>query len=507
MDGKVWLVGAGPGDPGLITVRGRESLERADVVVYDSAIPRAFLELVRDGAEVIEAGAQPGLHEIGQEEINRLLIHKAREGGRVVRLKGGDPFVFGRGGEEAEALNDAGVAFEVVNGVTSAVAAPTYAGIPITYRDVATSFAVVSGHVDDGAEELNWPKLATAVDTLVLMRALRNLERVSALLQQHGRGPDTPVAVVGWGTHARQETVVGTLHDIARRVAEAGIEPPTVTIVGEVVRLRERLRWYEDRPLFGKRVLVTRLRQQGSQLRRLLEEEGAEVVELPTAEVVETAEPEMIDRMVSALADGQYGWVVFTSPDVVERFFRHLGEAGRDARAFGGTRIAAAGATTAAALARHGIRADVAPDEPGPAALVRAVTTAGMGRRRVLVPRAGSLALDLIAGLRKQGGEVEEVPLYVSAVPRQPNRESLARLRRGEIDAVTFASATSVTNFSNMLGELAPPPGTAIACISEVAAAAARDLGLTVHVVAREPTIQGLAAALRAYFQTGGGAG
>lgn len=507
MDGKVWLVGAGPGDPDLITVKGREALERAEVVVYDRLVSKEFLDYVADGAEVVYAGRQPGLHEMTEEEIDQLLVHKAREGKRVVRLFGGDPFVFGRGGEEAMALHTAGVAFEVVNGVTSSVAAPAHAGIPITYRGVAASFAVVSGYEDPDAPDspVNWPKLATGVDTLVFVIAADHLDHLAAALIRHGRAAETPVAVVSWGTNARQQTVVGTLADIAGRVAQAAVRRPTVTVVGEVVRLRDQMRWYDDRPLFGKRVLVTRSRQQAGALRRLLREEGAEVLELPALEVVETGEPAIIARVVSVLTDGQYAWAVFTSENAVEMFLRHLEAHGRDARAFGATKLCAVGVEAADALARHSLRPDVIWDEAVSEAEIGTLAGRALGRRRILVPRTGNIRPELIAALRRLGAEVEEIPLYVTAIPRQPNRESLGDLRRGAIDIVTFATSTAVTNLVNMLGgELEGLRRATIACMGPITAAAAREHGLRVDVATDQGGVQELVAALRAHEAVAG---
>lgn len=507
MTGKVWLVGAGPGDPGLITVKGRAALERAEVVVYDRYVPDDFLEYVAEGAEVIYAGQQTGLREMTEDEIDALLVHKAREGKRVVRLIGGDPFVFGRGGEEAATLHAAGVPFEIVNGVTSSVATPAYAGIPLTYRDLAASFAVISGDEDPTRADspVRWQQLATATDTLVLVEAAGNLPAVTAALIRYGRAPETPVAVVSWGTHARQETVVGTLATIATLVARAGVRSPAVTIVGEVVRLRDRLRWYDDRPLFGKRVLLARSRLQASVLRRLLQEEGADVVELPALEVVETTSPEIIGRVVGALADGQYSWVLLTSSAAVDLLFRHLTEQGRDARAFGSTRVCAIGPGTAEALARHGLRADLNPEEAVDDGVLMQMAGRGVGRRRVLVPRAEYARPDLVAALRKLGVEVEEVGLYVSAVPRLPSRESLGLLRRGEIDILAFPTVSSVENVAKMLGEDREClRDTTIACLSPMIARTARERGLRVDVLSEDASIPGLVAALRAHFAVAG---
>ncbi len=503
MDGKVWLVGAGPGDPDLITVRGRHALAYADVVVYDWKVPGEFLDHVAEGAEVVYAGPQPGMHDITEEEIDELLVRKAREGKRVVRLFGGDPFVFGRGAEEAEALHTAGVPYEVVNGVTSSVAAPAYAGIPVTYSGVASSFAVIEGREDPDApaSPYNWAKLATAVDTLVLVAAVDNLARISAALLRHGRPASTPAAVVGWGAYARQETITGTLENIAEKVAHSGLQPPAVIVVGEVVRLRERLRWYEDRPLFGKRVLITRSRRQAPALRRLLREEGAQVLELPALEIVETTAPEIIERVVAALADGQYAWAVFTSANAVDLFFRHLEACGRDARVFGTSKICAIGTEAADALARRSIRPDVVRDESEADEAAGILASKGIGRRRILLPRAGTTRKELIAALRKHGAEVEEIPLYVMAIPRQPDRESLGYLRRSEVDIVTFANSTAVTNLAGMLGgETGCLRDATIACIGRQTAQAVRDLGLRADVVTEGDRVTDLVAALRAHY-------
>ncbi len=503
MDGKVWLVGAGPGDPDLITVKGRDALERADVVVYDRLVSKEFMDYVAEGAEVIDAGRKPGLHDMTEEEIDLLLVRKAREGKRVVRLMGGDPFVFGLGSEEAEALRDAGVPFEVVNGVTSSIAAPAYAGIPVTHRDTASSFAVLRGNEDeDGAGPgPDWSKLATAVDTLVLVSATAHLDRLSATLIRHGRSPATPVAVVSWAAHGQQQTIVGTLADISAKVAESGLTPPAITVVGEVVRLRERMRWYDDRPLFGKRVLVTRSRQQAGALRRALRAEGAEVMELPALDIVETTAPEIIERVIAALTDGQYGWALFTTANAVELFFRHLAANDRDARAFGVTKIAAIGSEAAESLGHHGIRPDIVRDDE--AGLLDPGIPAGrsMGRRRILLPRAGSTRPEMLAALRKLGAEVEELPLYVTSIPRQPNRESLGCLRRGEVDVVTFVTSSAVTNLANMLGgELDGLRRATLACIGPLTAQTARDLGLRVDVVSEHDSVEGLVRALGQHY-------
>jgi uroporphyrinogen III methyltransferase/synthase len=328
--GKVFLVGAGPGDPGLITRKGVDYLARAEVVIYDRLIDERLLDAAPVEAERIYVGKTTGEHTWPQEEINQLLVAKAREGKTVLRLKGGDPFVLGRGGEEAEALAENGILYEVVPGVTSAVAVPAYAGIPVTHRGLASSFAVITGHEHPGKDDssINWPKLATGVDTLVFLMGMKNLPRIAGELMKHGRPGDTPVAVIKDGAGPAQRTVVGTLASITTTVAEEGLGPPAVIVVGDVVKLRERLRWFDIYPLFGKRVLVTRSRNQAGKLSRLLAEHGAQPIELPTIEIQPAADGAELGGAVDSLR--RYHWLLFTSVNGVEAWFRHLNERGLD---------------------------------------------------------------------------------------------------------------------------------------------------------------------------------
>ncbi len=554
MSGKVWLVGAGPGDPGLITVAGLERLRQADVIVYDRLVSPRLLDHAREGAELIFMGKVAGEGHHDQAKINELLIEKAREGKRVVRLKGGDPFLFGRGGEEAEALCAASVPFEVVPGVTSAVAVPAYAGIPVTHRGVAATFAVVTGHEacpersrrDPGKGEpaVDWERLATAVDTLVLLMGVKTLPETIERLIAGGRPPETPVAVIRWGTTPEQRTVTGTLADIIRRVREAKLEPPAITVVGEVVRLRETLAWFaetggrlaEDRPLFGKRVLITRTRRQASTLARLLAEEGAVPIELPAIEIEPAADEAAVEAAMNGLRAGVYGWVVFTSANAVELFFGLMRERGLDARAFAGAKAAAIGPATAEALAECGIVADAVPDEYISEAVVGALREAPLRPGdRILLPRAEGARPELVEGLRALGAEVNEVTLYRAAVPKAAPAEALSLLRDGGIDIVTFTSSSTVRNLAALLGDdfrvilsgrdvgsgnvlssrrnlesgvggttspagsPAADPGRRplIACIGPITAETARELGLRVDVVASEHTVPGLVAAIR----------
>jgi uroporphyrinogen III methyltransferase/synthase len=498
--GKVWLVGAGPGDPGLITVAGLECLREADVVVYDRLASPRLLELARQDAELIFMGKVAGKGAHDQGKINELLVEKAVDGKRVVRLKGGDPFVFGRGGEEAEALRAAGVPFEVVPGVTSAAAVPAYSGIPVTHRGLASSFAVVTGHEDPGKDEpaVDWRRLATAVDTLVLLMGVKTLPEIVDRLIEGGRSPDTPVAVIQSGTTPDQHTVTGTLTDIVRRVQEAKLQPPAVTVVGEVARLRETLAWFEDRPLFGKRVLITRTRRQASALARLLAEEGAVPIELPTIEIEPAIDEAAAEAALDGLRAGAYAWVVFTSANAVEVFFVLMRERSLDARAFAGAKAAAIGPATAEALAERGIVADAVPGEYVAKGVVEALRPHVRSGDRVLVPRAEGARPELIEGLRGLGAEVDEITLYRAAVPQEPPAEALSLLREGGIDIVTFTSSSTVRNLAALLDNDVECLGKPlVACIGPITAQTARELGLRVDVEAAEHTILGLVRALR----------
>jgi uroporphyrinogen III methyltransferase/synthase len=495
----VSLVGAGPGDPLLITIGGAARLAEADVVVYDRLANPALLAHARAGAELIDAGKMPDRHALTQDQINATLVEHGLAGKRVVRLKGGDPFVFGRGGEEAEALIAAGVPFEVIPGVTSSIAAPAYAGIPVTHRGIATSFAVVTGHEEPSKDEtsINWAHLATGVDTLVFLMGVGRLEQIVRRLVENGRAPSTPVAVVEWGTLPRQRVATGTLQTIVADVSAAGIGSPAVTIVGEVARLRDRFRWFDSRPLFGKRVLVTRTRQQASDLSRALAAQGADPVELPTIEIAPSVDEHELASVIAELRTSAYGWVVFTSANAISLFMCHLRDADLDARAFGRARIAAIGPGTADALASHGLRADIVPERFVAEGLLAAFAARVMRGQRVLLPRAEGAREVIVEGLEAQGAHVHELTLYRAAVPSPPDAEGLRRLRAGEIDVAMFASSSAVRNLVEMLGgDVSPLRGVLIAAIGPITARAVRDAGLDVGVTADEYSIDGLVAAL-----------
>jgi uroporphyrinogen III methyltransferase / synthase len=479
----VYLVGAGPGDPGLLTVRGAEVLGRADVVVYDRLVHPSLLDLAPAGAERVYAGKAPGVTEMAQDDINALLVERGRAGQAVVRLKGGDPFVFGRGGEEAEALAAAGVPFEVVPGITSAIGAPAYAGIPVTHRGASTHFTVVTGHEDPAkdAPDVDWDALAKTGGTLVILMGAGRVADIAARLVAGGLSPETPVAAVRNGTRPDQRTARATL----ATVADAGVQPPSAIVVGAVAELD--LAWFEARPLFGRSVVVTRAREQASELRHRLEELGAEVLELPAVAI------EPVDFALPSL--DRYAWLVFTSANGVIAFFdRGLAPVGLDARALAGLRLAAIGPGTAAALAGRGVRADLVPERFVAESLLEAFPAPAADGEPVLIARAERARDVLPEGLSERGYEVDVLAVY-RAVAADPDPAAVERVQRGEVDALTFTSSSTVANLCDLLSGV-PEPQPLVASIGPVTSKTAIDRGLRVDVEAAEHTIGGLVEAL-----------
>jgi uroporphyrinogen III methyltransferase / synthase len=484
--GIVHLVGAGPGDPGLLTARALELIAEADVILHDRLIPAGALDGAREDAELVYVGKEGGGPSMGQQEIERLLLERARAGRRVVRLKGGDPFVFGRGGEEALALRGAGVPFEVVPGVTAGVAAPAYAGIPVTHRDRASAVALITGHEDPDKPEpaIDWPALAAFPGTLIFYMGVRQLPAIAERLIASGRAADEPAAVIERGTLPGQRTVPATLGTIAQRAVEEGIRPPSIALVGPVVALREQLCWFEDRPLAGKRIAVTRARAQASGLAARLRALGAEVIETPAIRIVPLEGP--------APDVGRYDLVCLTSPNGVRLLFERLAAAGRDARALHGATVAAIGPGTARALRGHGVIADVVPERFVAEALVEAL--ADLPVRRGLIARARA-ARDVLPGaLRARGAEVDVVELY-ETVAEPLGDELLAAAR--EADYLTFTSSSTVRFFLDAAGGAEGiGAATQLVSIGPVTSATLREHGLEPHLEARQHDIDGLISAL-----------
>ena len=507
--GHVWLVGAGPGDPGLITVAGRRALRRAEVVLYDRLAPAALLEECPADTERIDVGKASGRAALSQDEINAALVAHGSAGKRVVRLKGGDPFVFGRGGEELKALSEAGVAATVVPGVTSAIGGLAAAGIPVTHRGVAASFAVVTGHEDPAKPEqqVRWAQLATATDTLVVLMGVGRLDAIATALLAGGRPASTPAALVASASTARQRVVEAPLGAIAEAARAARVEPPALLVVGEVAALRRQVAPALRRPLAGWRVLVTRTRRQASGLAAALRAEGAEPVLLPAIEIERRADPAAVHASIEALRDGAYGWVLFTSANAVAAYLDLVREAGADARLFAGTQLAAVGAATARGLEARGLAADLVPSGGSDASgegVAQALAEIGVAEQRGCSCRAPRAP-----GPSCWNGCARRAPPSRSSRSTSPRRrpsrsaELLAQLRAGAIEAVAFTSSSTVRNLATLLdGELAPLRAAVVACIGTRTAEAAIEAGLPPDVVAASPSVESLVAALLAHAET-----
>ncbi|AGL01509.1 uroporphyrinogen-III C-methyltransferase [Desulfoscipio gibsoniae] len=501
--GTVYLIGAGPGDPGLLTVKGLECIRQADVIVYDRLAGPRLLDQRRADAECIFVGKQPDRHTLTQEEINQLLVEKALQGLTVARLKGGDPFVFGRGGEEAEELVRHDIPFEIIPGITSAIAVPAYAGIPVTHRDFTSTLAIITGNEDPTKEtsSIQWSKIATGVGTLIFLMGMGNLPGIAQKLMEHGRDPQTPVALIRWGTRPEQTTLVGSLDNIARLAKEQGFKNPAIIIVGEVVQLRDKLKWFENKPLFGKRVLVTRSREQASNLSRAIEMLGGEPVEFPTIAI---AAPEDNTPLENALARlDEYSWVIFTSVNGVNYFFDTLRRLNGDIRDLKGLKLCAIGPQTGKALQRFALRVTYIPTEYRAEAIIEGLRNKISTGDRVLLPRADIARKILPEALSRLGARVDEVTAYRTVLGAGSAGTVRDMLGNGAIDIITFTSSSTVRNFVTLL-EAADPArlvGNAlVACIGPITAGTARELGLPVHIEAKEYTINGLLQAILNYF-------
>ena len=500
--GKVYLVGAGPGDPGLLTLKGRRCLQDADVVIHDALVDVRILDFAKPDAYLLSAGKEPRGRSVPQQAINRLMCEHAMRGKTVVRLKDGDPMLFGRGGEEAEELAAAGIPFEVVPGVTPALAALAYAGIPLTHRDHAPAVAVVSGHedVEDAAPHLDWAALAGVGRTLVFLMGTRPLRNTMQRLMMCGLPTDTPVALVCGGIKADQQVLTGTVSTIAEHAVQEECQPPAIVVVGDVVRLRERLAWFESKPLFGKRIAVTRPRAEAGRFAELLEARGAEVFRFPTIETVPPASYRELDRALDALAD--YDWLVFTSVNGVRFFFERLQHRRQDIRDLAGVRIAAIGPETARSVEACHLHVDAMPDAYVAEALLDVLKAENA--RRVLLPRAAEARAVLPDALRAFGARVDEVAAYRTIRPRVRTEMLRDLLRAGRLDLLTFTSSSTVRNFmagfsdgaaADLLGDVH------VGCIGPITAATARQHGLCVTIQPAAYTIPAFADAIVAYFQ------
>jgi uroporphyrinogen III methyltransferase/synthase len=500
--GIVYLVGAGPGDPGLLTVRGRDLLATCDAIATDALANPAIVaaaRLVNPGVEVHDVGKRGGdSASSSQEEIDALLVRLGREGKRVVRLKGGDPLVFGRGSEEAQALARAGVAFELVPGVTAGVAAPAYAGIPVTHRGVATSVTFVTGHEDPAKPETqtDWAALARAGGSIVLYMGVKTLPRIAAALAAGGMSPDTPAASIQWGTHARQRTVSATISTLADAVARDGLTAPVITIIGDVVSLRDEIAWFDKRPLFGRRIVVTRASAQATALRDALAELGADVVELPAMRI-EPVDTDVVTASLDRL--GEFDWVVFTSQNAVRIVWETLRKNGRDARAFAKAKVACIGKSTSDVLLAHGLAADVVPERFVAEGVLEAMASrSDVKGSRVLYLAAEGAREVLPNGLRALGCDVEVVRVYRSVSDGAGGDALRSALTDGTVDTVTFASASAVRGYVDVVGAELARAAPAVS-IGPLTSDAVRAAGITLGAEASEASVRALVEATRTF--------
>lgn len=501
--GKVYLVGAGPGDPGLITVKAIDCLKKAEVVIYDYLANEKFLEYVPQKTEIIYVGKKGGAHTKTQEEINNLLVEKGKKQ-LVVRLKGGDPFVFGRGGEEAEVLHEEGIEFEIVPGVTSAIAVPAYAGIPLSHRGYASSIAFVTGHERSGQVEsrINWSGLARGTDTQVFLMGMKNLPNIVRSLKDEGIPGDTPAALIQWGTTNSQKTAVGNLDTIEEKAKEAQISSPVIIVFGKVIELRSKLNWFETKPLFGKTVLVTRAREQASEFKVMLENSGANCLVFPTISIVPPDSWDPLDSAISNL--DEYDWLVFTSVNGVKYFFKRLFLQNKDVRALKGIQLCAIGPKTAGELKKRFLRIDYVPSEYRAEAVIRGLGEKDITGKKILLPRALVAREVLPEKLRTLGAQVDEIPAYKTVLPESPSPEIKESLLSGEVDCITFTSSSTVRNFTRFFSAQdvkSVKRKIAIACIGPITADTAKEKGYDVDIIPGEYTLEALTEAVIDYFK------
>lgn len=500
-NGKVYLIGAGPGDPGLLTLKGKEILSIAEVVIYDYLVNPELLNYCKESAEKIYVGKKGGEHTLPQNKINELLVNKAKEGKLVVRLKGGDPFLFGRGGEEVEELQKHNIPFEIVPGVSSALAVPAYAGIPLTHRNYTSTLALVTGHEaqEKDKTQVNFTALSQ-IGTLVFLMGVKNLPYLVENLIKEGKSPDTSCAIIQWGTTPFQKTVTGTLSDILEKAKNAQITSPAIIVVGEVVKLREKLNWFEKKPLFGKKVLITRTREQASKLKKYLEDLGACVYEVPTIKIVPIINEE-ISKTIKELPS--YHWLVFTSENGIKFFYKNLLKNNLDLRILGPLKIAVIGKATKEVLEFLGIKPDLVPEkEFTQEGLALAFQKINLKEKKVLLLRAKEAREILPEALRKQGAEVKVLAIYETLLP-EDSKERLNQVLKEGIDLITFTSSSTVRNFFALLTNKELLKEVKLASIGPITSETLRNFGFEPHIEAKEYTVEGLVLAIKEFFEKG----
>ena len=498
--GKAYIIGAGPGDPGLVTLRAVEALKLADVVVYDNLVNEELLAYAPPAARRIYAGKRGGDHTLTQDKINELLVQETLDGRTVARLKGGDPFIFGRGGEEAEELATRGIPFEVIPGVTSAIAVPAYAGIPLTHRGFTSTVAFVTGHEDPTKEksDIDWQALA-GIGTLVFLMGVKNLDQITGALISKGKPPETPAALIRQGTTPDQKVLSGTLATVADLAVKNRFKPPAILVVGKVVELRETLAWFDTKPLFGLGVVVTRPERQADDLAKLLAKQGARPIAFPTIAIEPPSDWSGLDAALAELES--YHWIIFTSANGVHFFFERLRQKGKDVRDLKGVNICCIGPATARQLEARGIRADLVPKEFIAEGILKSFAEIDLEGKKILIPRAAKARELLPEGLKKMGAEVVTATTYRTVSSGRKREELNARLAEGDVDVITFTSSSTVTNFVDIMGkDFALPPSVRVACIGPVTAGTAVKAGFKIDILEHEYTMEGLVRALVDHF-------
>jgi len=499
--GKAYLIGAGPGDPGLLTLKGKKYLSNSDVIIYDNLINPSLLNYAKEGAKIYYVGKKSGQKELSQNRINKLLIDNTLKGKTVVRLKGGDPFIFGRGGEEAIALVNKGVDVEIIPGVSSVSAAPSYAGIPLTHRDHNSSFLVATGHEDPKKSKSNLPwRYMSEVGTLVFLMGLGNIKKNMKKLMENGKSPSTPAAVISRGTYANQKTIIGTIENIASRVDKDNqVTSPAVIIIGDVIKLRDKINWYEKKPLFTKKVIVTRAKKQSSDIVEQLSYLGAEPIEFPSIEISKPKSWNKVDNAIRNI--NKYDWLVFTSTNGVESFFDRLKDKGIDIRELNGLKIAAIGQETANAINKRGILVNIIPEDYRAEGLINSFSGIDLAGKKFLIPRAKRARKILPDSLKNLGAKVDIVSVYETKMPNNSNQREIRKLlKNNQIDIITFTSSSTAKNFISTFPELNRRNRAIIACIGPITANTVRKFGLKPDIISKKFTVSCLLKEIEEYF-------
>jgi len=509
--GKVFIVGAGPGDPMLITLKAMESIRSADVIFYDNLINKKLLDYAREDAELVYSGKEAGRHSLKQDEINELIIKKAKEGKKTVRLKGGDPFIFGRGGEEVSALVRKNIPFEIIPGISSAMAVPAYAGIPLTHRDYASSVAIISGHGkgsdnSDSSLKKILEEVRNFTGTIVILMPVRNIKKIFTGLIKQGRDPETPVAVIMSGTTPFQKTLTGTLGEILSKTGKSGLTSPAIVVIGEVVTLRKSLDWYERKPLFGKKVLVTSPRSSLLEINRYLTHAGSEVIELPAIKVSPVKSYEGIDKEIERIE--KYHWIIFTSKNGVDIFMKRFAAKGRDIRELKGIRICTIGERTAERLRNYNINADLVPEKYTSEAIIEGLKKIDLKGKRILLPRSQNGGKALPEKLKKMGANVCEIATYKIQSPKYDKNKIKKLFRENKIDCIIFTSSSAVKNFLKMVSDIPCGNGwkkylkqAKICAIGIVTSKTLRGFGIKTDIMPEEYTIRRMVEEMESYFK------